>query len=152
MPTTLPITGSITNFETYYQRFFRTKADALSFQLLMSILPEAEQEELKTLNQLTVRGRKYIYVIRPSLRTLMLSKRTHLFVAEACLEVTSDFLRVPPWDRVIAEYLLIRSDERLYLKTANWHRAAWVLQPIAALMIAISLAALVFAVLRWFHR
>lgn len=59
-----------------------------------------------------------LYRIRPLAMTDIYRRRFGKLCQEAraCLQLT---VPAPPFDRMLAEYLLIRNDEARYLKTAN---------------------------------
>ncbi len=83
-------------------------------KLLRSILPEELCISLSAINECEVAGKKYRY-------KLFKNKKTHCIqgdkVFSCCIELEDT--TTPDTDRIVSEYLLIKSDEEQYLKTAN---------------------------------
>jgi hypothetical protein len=87
-----------------------------SRQLLKCILPFAARQEFENSGTITVRGQRgTTYRIAPNAQTEMIEPDGRRF-GWACLQST---VPVPCYDRMIAEYLLLRNDESRYLTTAN---------------------------------
>jgi hypothetical protein len=103
-----------------------------AYHLLMSILPSEEQTRLETLGNIQVRGRRHRYVISPHTQTELFKNGRR--VGFACLQLT---IAAPVYDRMLAEYLLIKHDERAYLRTANVaHESSGSLQLVLGLAIS----------------
>jgi hypothetical protein len=99
--------------------------------LLMSILPPEERNRLEFQGFISARGRRYEYVILPHSQTELFRKGRR--VGFACLQLT---VPAPVYDRMLAEYLLIKHDERAYLRTANVAR-----KPLGTLELSMGLIA-----------
>ncbi len=61
-------------------------------------------------------GKRGTYVISPYSQTEIRDSTTGRCVAYACLQLS---IPAPTYDRMVAEYLLIRNAEDVYWKTAN---------------------------------
>lgn len=92
------------------------RAKAKARQLLKTVVTEKEWEELEEKNALTIVGKKGIYVILPYSITQIFDSNSKRCTAYACLQLT---IPAPTFDRMVAEYLLIKNDEEKYWKTAN---------------------------------
>ena len=84
-------------------------------QLLRSILPKAAWSELEQKGVIRWIGKRGTYVISPYAQTEILDASGRS-LAYACLQLS---VPAPAYDRMIAEYLLIRNSENLYWRTAN---------------------------------
>jgi hypothetical protein len=85
-------------------------------QLLRSILPDSTWSEFEEKGIIRCTGKRGTYVISPYSQTEIRDAASGLCVAYACLQLS---IPAPNYDRMIAEYLLIRNDEDLYWNTAN---------------------------------
>src|SRR5262245_50776916 len=85
-------------------------------QLLRSILPDPSWAELEDKGVIQVEGKRGNYVISPYSQTEIRDSITGRCVAYACLQLS---IPAPTYDRMAAEYLLIRNAEEVYWKTAN---------------------------------
>jgi hypothetical protein len=85
-------------------------------QLLRSILPENTWSELEEIGVIQCRGKRATYVISPYGQTEIRDTASGQYVAYACLQLS---IQAPVYDRMVAEYLLIRNAEDAYWKTAN---------------------------------
>ena len=85
-------------------------------QLLRSILPENEWSELEDKGVIQVVGKRGTYVISPYSQTEIRDHSSGRCVAYACLQLS---IPAPTYDRMVAEYLLIKNAEEHYWKTAN---------------------------------
>src|SRR5207302_6203956 len=85
-------------------------------QLLRSILPEDAWTELEERGVIQYSGKRGTYVISPYSQTEIRDSTTGRCVAYACLQLS---IPAPTYDRMVAEYLLIRNAEDVYWKTAN---------------------------------
>ncbi len=85
-------------------------------QLLRSILPENEWSELENNGAIQLQGKRGKYVISPYSQTEIRDSSSGRCVAYACLQLS---IPAPTYDRMVAEYLLIRNAEDIYWKTAN---------------------------------
>jgi hypothetical protein len=85
-------------------------------QLLRSILPENAWTELEERGVIQYSGKRGTYVISPYSQTEIRDTSTGRCVAYACLQLS---IPAPTYDRMVAEYLLIRNAEDVYWKTAN---------------------------------
>lgn len=88
--------------------------------LLKSIVTEKNWEELEEKTTLTIAGSKGIYIISPYSQTEIYDLKSGKIASYSCLQLS---IPVPTYDRIIAEYLLIKNDEDRYWETANFfHR------------------------------
>ncbi|MDP3731166.1 MAG: hypothetical protein Q8R34_01580 [bacterium] len=85
-------------------------------QLLKTILPKKVWIEFEERGVIQLTGKRGIYVISPYTQTEIRDLKSGRCVAHACLQLSTP---APSYDRVVAEYLLIKNDENLYWKTAN---------------------------------
>lgn len=85
-------------------------------RLLLEILPEEEQQRLHNQGLIRVVGKQGIYNISPYSQTEIRDSSSGKCVAYACLQLS---IPAPTYDRMVAEYLLIRNAEDVYWKTAN---------------------------------
>jgi len=85
-------------------------------QLLRSILPESAWLELEEKGIIQLAGKRGTYVISPYSQTEIRDCVSGRCIAYACLQLS---IPAPTYDRMVAEYLLIRNSEDLYWKTAN---------------------------------
>jgi hypothetical protein len=91
-------------------------SEAKARQLLRSILPENEWREFEGKGVIQCSGKRGLYVISPFAQTEIRDAVAGRSIAYACLQLS---ITAPNYDRMIAEYLLIRNDEDFYWKTAN---------------------------------
>jgi hypothetical protein len=85
-------------------------------QLLRSILPDQTWSELEDKGVIQIEGKRGNYVISPYSQTEIRDSISGRCVAYACLQLS---IPAPTYDRMAAEYLLIRNAEDVYWKTAN---------------------------------
>jgi len=85
-------------------------------QLLHSVLPESQWGELQDKGVFQLVGKRGNYVISPYSQTEIRDSSSGRCVAYACLQLS---IPAPTYDRMVAEYLLIRNAEDVYWKTAN---------------------------------
>ena len=85
-------------------------------ELLRQILPERSWTELEEKGTIHCVGKRGAYVISPYSQTEIRDISSGRCLAYACLQLS---IPAPTYDRMIAEYLLIKNDEDLYWKTAN---------------------------------
>jgi hypothetical protein len=85
-------------------------------QLLRSILPEKTWTAFEEKGVIQFAGKRGTYVISPHTQTEIRNAASGRCVAYACLQLS---IPAPTYDRMIAEYLLIRNVEDVYWKTAN---------------------------------
>jgi len=87
-------------------------------QLLCQILPDEAREEFLTYDAFHWNGKNGTYRISRDAQTeIYRNGRLH---AHACLQLT---IPAPSYDRMIAEYLILNSNERLYWSKANIYPA-----------------------------
>ncbi len=84
--------------------------------LLKSVLPEKTWLELEEKGVIHFVGKRGTYVISPYSQTEIRDSISGRCVAYACLQLS---IPAPTYDRMVAEYLLIRNAEEVYWKTAN---------------------------------
>jgi hypothetical protein len=85
-------------------------------QLLRSILPDDSWNDLEERGVIQYVGKRGTYVISPYSQTEIREPSSGRCVAYACLQLS---IPAPTYDRMVAEYLLIRNAEDIYWKTAN---------------------------------
>ncbi len=85
-------------------------------QLLRSVLPEDSWLELEQRGVIQFSGKRGTYVISPYSQTEIRDSSSGRCIAYACLQLS---VPAPTYDRMVAEYLLIRNAEDVYWKTAN---------------------------------
>src|SRR5262245_884046 len=85
-------------------------------QLLRYVLPESSWFDLEEKGIIQYSGKRGHYVISPYSQTEIRDNVSGRCVAYACLQLS---IPAPTYDRMVAEYLLIRNAEDLYWKTAN---------------------------------
>jgi hypothetical protein len=85
-------------------------------QLLRQIVPENSWNELEEKGVIQFTGKRGQYVISPYSQTEIRDASSGKCVAYACLQLS---IPAPTYDRMVAEYLLIRNAEDVYWKTAN---------------------------------
>lgn len=85
-------------------------------QLLETVIPEKSWMELQEIGIIRITGKRGIYEISPYNQTVIRDIKTGRCVAYACLQLS---VPAPSYDRMVAEYLLIRNAEDVYWKTAN---------------------------------
>ena len=85
-------------------------------QLLKSILPEKSWVELEERGIIQITGKRACYILSPYSYTELRDLSTGRCLAYACLQLS---IPAPIYDRMIAEYLLIKNSENVYWKTAN---------------------------------
>jgi hypothetical protein len=85
-------------------------------QLLRQVLPENAWVELEEKGTIQYAGKRGFYVISPYSQTEIRDNVSGRCIAYACLQLS---IPAPTYDRMVAEYLLIRNAEDVYWKTAN---------------------------------
>ena len=85
-------------------------------QLLRSVLPEHAWPELEEKGTIKLDGKRASYVISPYSQTEIRDSSSGRCLAYACLQLS---IPAPTYDRMVAEYLLIKNAEDVYWKTAN---------------------------------
>jgi hypothetical protein len=85
-------------------------------QLLRSVLPESSWSDLEDKGVIQLAGKRGTYVISPYSQTEIRDPSSGRCVAYACLQLS---IPAPTYDRMVAEYLLIKNAEDVYWKTAN---------------------------------
>lgn len=85
-------------------------------ELLRQVLPSSSWSDLEDKGTIHWTGRRGTYVISPYSQTEIRDNLTGRCIAYACLQLS---IPAPTYDRMVAEYLLIRNSEDLYWKTAN---------------------------------
>ena len=85
-------------------------------RLLYSVLPEEAWTTFSKKRVIIVDGERNTYVLSPISQTEIRDKETGRLLARACLQLS---IPAPRYDRLLAEYLLLKNDEDLYWKTAN---------------------------------
>ena len=85
-------------------------------QLLRQILPERSWAELEEKGIIQYAGKRCTYVISPYSQTEIRDNTSGRCLAYACLQLS---IPAPTYDRMVAEYLLIKNAEDVYWKTAN---------------------------------
>lgn len=85
-------------------------------ELLQSVLPESAWSELEDKGVIRVAGKRGNYLISPYSQTEIRDTLSGRCVGYACLQLS---IPAPTYDRMVAEYLLLRNAEDLYWKTAN---------------------------------
>jgi len=96
----------------------RTSASFKARELLCEILPAATREEFLANDAFYYKGVRATYrICRSSQTEIYWNGR---LTAHACLQLT---VPAPSYDRMIAEYLILNTDENLYWTKANILRA-----------------------------
>ncbi len=85
-------------------------------QLLKQVVLVKDWLELEEKGVLQLTGKRGIYVISPYSETEIRGLESGRCVAYACLQLT---IPAPTYDRMVAEYLLIKNAEDVYWNTAN---------------------------------
>jgi hypothetical protein len=85
-------------------------------QLLRSVLPDNSWNELEERGVIQYSGKRGTYVISPYSQTEIRDASSGRCIAYACLQLS---IPAPTYDRMVAEYLLLRNAEDVYWKTAN---------------------------------
>jgi len=111
-PTLLPLSPTQGDYE---------RAKDKARQLLKYILPKNSWKELEETGVFQITGKQGIYFISSPHQTEIRDLKSGRIVAYACLQMT---IPAPIYDRMVAEYLLIKNNEDVYWKTANiFHRS-----------------------------
>src|SRR5262245_12929305 len=84
--------------------------------LLRSVVPESSWSDLEERGVIQYVGKRGTYLISPYSQTEIRDSSTGRCIAYACLQLS---IPAPTYDRMVAEYLLIRNSEDTYWKTAN---------------------------------
>jgi hypothetical protein len=91
-------------------------ADTRARELLRRVLPERQWAQFSETGVLDVPGSRGTYRICAGDLTRLFNSQTRQPFANLCLQL---MVPAPVYDRILAEYLLIRNDEDLYWQTAN---------------------------------
>jgi len=92
------------------------EAKERALQMLRSMLPDDLRLGLDRKGILQFTGKRGVYLMSPYSQTEIHEPRSRRLVGYACLQLS---IAAPVYDRIIAEYLLVKNDEELYWKTAN---------------------------------
>ena len=111
----IPVTQRLDIFSLPPQDDYERAKDKAR-ELLRSIISEKEREELKTKGTITIPGKRGAYVLSPYSQTEIRDKTSSRCMAYACLQLT---LPAPTYDRMVAEYLILKNIEDYYWETAN---------------------------------
>ena len=84
--------------------------------LLRDILPAETWQEFEEIGVVACQGKRGLYIISPYSQTEIRDTSSGRCVAYACLQLS---IPAPTYDRMVAEYLLIKNAEDVYWKTAN---------------------------------
>lgn len=84
--------------------------------LLRHVLPEREWEDFSDRGLVQITGKRGRYVLSPYSQTAVLDRDSNRCIAYSCLQLT---IPAPHYDRMVAEYLLIKNAEDTYWQTAN---------------------------------
>jgi len=85
-------------------------------QLLRMVLNETEWLELEEKGVIQLSGKRGNYVISPYSQTEIRDTASGRCIGYACLQLS---IPAPTYDRMVAEYLLLKNAEDVYWKTAN---------------------------------
>ena len=85
-------------------------------ETLRSVLPDEMWSRVMEKGVIEFTGTRAAYTISPDSTTVIRDLATGRAVGRACLQLS---IPAPAYDRMIAEYLLLRNAEALYWKTAN---------------------------------
>jgi hypothetical protein len=85
-------------------------------ELLQRVLPNLVWKEYRETGLVKIIGKRGTYFISPFSHTEIRDLEHNKLIAHACLQF---LIPAPIYDRVIAEYLLIKNDEDRYWVTAN---------------------------------
>jgi hypothetical protein len=85
-------------------------------RLLQQILPEQAWSELEDKGIIVFQGKRGTYIISPYSQTEIRDNSTGRCIAYACLRLS---IPAPTYDRLIAEYLILKNTEDFYWETAN---------------------------------
>lgn len=88
-------------------------------QLLQDVLPAADWATFQKKSYFEVSGKWWLYRVSVTGQTHVRSLTCGCLKATACLQVDQPGEAHPVQDRMVAEYLLLKNDERKYLDTAN---------------------------------
>ena len=84
--------------------------------LLQKVLPEETWKEFEEKGVVIHKGKRGTYIISPYSQTEIKDPESGKCTAYTCLQLS---VPAPTFDRIIAEYLLIKNAEDVYWKTAN---------------------------------
>lgn len=85
-------------------------------KLLQSVVPKKVWSEFEKTSYIKIEGEFGSYFISPYSQTEIRNKETGRIEACACLQLN---LSAPTFDRMVAEYILIKNAEDVYRKTVN---------------------------------
>lgn len=85
-------------------------------EMLRSVLPDEMWSRVVEKGVIEYTGTRATYIISPDSTTEIRDLATGRAVGRACLQLS---VPAPAYDRMLAEYLLLRNAEALYWKTAN---------------------------------
>lgn len=92
----------------------RSKEKAL--ELLRTVLPESAWMEFTEKAIITLTGKRGHYTISPYSQTEVRNLKSGRCLAYTCMQLS---IPAPTYDRMVAEYILIKNAEEVYWKTAN---------------------------------
>ena len=113
--TAFPIQGA-DGFFTHPTQDDYERSKEKARHLLKTVVSERGWADLEDKGILTLTGKRGTYIISPFSQTEVRDLNTGRCVAYACLQLS---IPAPSYDRMIAEYLLIKNCEDVYWKTAN---------------------------------
>jgi hypothetical protein len=102
-----------------------------ALQLLRRALPDETWFEFISTGTIQFSGNRATYLISSHSQTKIFAPATRRCVAYACLQLST---AAPDYDRILAEYLLLKNDEDRYWRTANMFGPA---SDIAVLFLAV---------------
>lgn len=114
MTTEVQISRPLLSVQDSYDSYEQRNEKAL--QLLKTVLPEDLWPELMNKGIISLIGKRGKYILATLCQTEIRNPYSDRRVAFACLQLS---ITAPAYDRMIAEYLLIKNDESTYWKTAN---------------------------------
>ncbi len=97
--------------------------DHRALQLLLAVLPKRQRNSMARHGSFTVETGQFRYCVGFGTTKIYSRQAPNERPREACLQFVSEgspiYDRLPMYDRMLAEYLLLTSDEVRYQKTAN---------------------------------
>jgi hypothetical protein len=85
-------------------------------RLLHSVLPDDLRIKMKRENAIQITGKRGIYILSPDRLTEIRDVSTGRRLGGSCLQLS---IAAPAYDRMLAEYLILKNAEDFYWKTAN---------------------------------
>jgi hypothetical protein len=111
-------------------------------QVLRSVLPDSMWSTFEQKGLIEYRGNRGVYVISAHTQTLLRDLQTGRSMGRACLQLS---IFAPEYDRMIAEYLILKNAEDFYWQTANIYQTG--LEGITEIVLLILDTALLFHLL-----